>query len=259
MFWNLFNREKAEKVSFFDFKNATVFLDIISDFWKERNEGTLFLPIGRHTVVAEKMAEDLFISNDETYRRYATRLVGFIESPKRHLFITFYRAEKLFYDSLQINDYRRDNSHKIIEDLIISTAIRFDLGYLNNKNTNRLGSDWINCLFEIVSDAINGYKWNSFQLALSILSFHYYNKKWFKILLAKYEEYIDQSTGSIEETQIHRNLFDEIMRRNGETEIFENLLNDVVIPKINIATNWKLDSHVENMINDLINYYENKK
>ena len=166
MFWSLFNKKKSKKVSFFDYVNANDFLDIISDVWKEGNEGTVFLPIGKHTAVAEKLAEDLFVSNDETYRRYATSLIGYIDNPKRHLFVTFYRAEKLFYDSLQIGDDRRDNSHQIIEDLIISTAIRFDLAYMNHKSANRLGSDWINFLFEVVSDAINEYKWNSFQLAL---------------------------------------------------------------------------------------------
>ena len=257
MFWNLYNKRKSIKVSFFDYINANEFLDIISGACEEGNDGTLFLPIGRHTVVAEKMAEDLFISNDETYRRFAAKLIGFIESPKRQLFITFYRAEKLFYNSLQMDDFKRNNSHEIIEDLIISTAIRFDLGYLNNKSTNRLGSDWMNFLFEVVNDAINEYKWNSFQLALSILSFHFYKKDWFKVLLAKYEKYIVQTTD--EETQIHRNLYDEIKRRNGETEIFENLLNHVVIPKLNGATNGKLDNHVENIISDMIHFYENKK
>ena len=138
--------------------------------------------------------------------------------------------------------------------MIISTAIRFDLGYLNNKNTNRLGSDWINFLFEVVNDAINEYKWNSFQLALSILSFHFYKKDWFKVLLAKYKEYIVQTTD--EETQIHRDLYDEIQRRNGETELFENLLNNLVIPKLDMAKNWKLDNHTENIISDIMNFYE---
>ena len=259
MFWSLYNKKKSKKVSFFDYKNAIDFLDIISGVWNEGNEGAIFLPIGRHTVVAEMMAEDLFISNDETYRRYATKLIGFIESPKRHLFITFYRAEKLFYDSLQVDDFRRNNSHKIIEDLIISTAIRFDLGHLNSKSVNRLGSDWIDFLFEVVNDGINEYKWSSFQLALSILSFHFYKKDWFKVLLAKYEEYIVQATDAIEEIQIHRNLYDEIKRRDGETEIFESLLNNVVIPKLSVATNWMLDSHVENIINDIIDFYRNNK
>ena len=253
MFWSLFNKKKSIKVNFFDYVNANEFLDIISGVWKEGNEGTLFLPLGRHTVVAEKMAEDLFISNNETCRRYAAKLIGFIESPKRHLFVTFYRAEKLFYDSLPMDDVRRNNSHAIIEDLIISTAVRFDLVYLNNKSANRLGSDWINFLFEVVNDAINGYKWNSFQLALSILSFHFYKKNWFKVLLAKYEEYTVQTTD--EAIQTHRNLYDEIKRRNGETEMFENLLNNVVIPKLDIATNWKLDNNMEKTMNDIINFY----
>ena len=250
MFRSIFNKKKSKKVNFFDYINANVFLDIVSDIWKEGNEGTLFLPIGRHTVVAEKMAEDLFISNDETYKRYATKLIGFIENPKRHLFITFYRAEKLFYNSLQVSDFRRNNSHEIIENLIISTVIRFDLGYQNNKSVNRLGSDWIDFLFEVVNDAINEYNWNSFQLALSILSFHFYKEDWFKVLLAKCEEYIVQTTD--EEIQINRNLYDEIKKRNGETEIFESLLNNVVIPKLNVAKEWKLDNHEENIINEII-------
>jgi len=256
MFRSLFNKKKSKKVSFFDYINANEFLDIVSGICKEGNEGTLFLPIGRHTVVAEKMAEDLFISNDETYKRYATKLIGFIESPKRPLFITFYRAEKLFYDALQVGDFRRNNSHEIIEDLIISTVIRFDLGYQNNKSANRLGSDWINFLFEVVNDTIIEYKWNSFQLALSILSFHFYKEDWFKALLAKYEEYIVQTTD--EEIEINRNLCDEIKKRNGETEMFENLLNNVVIPKINVAKNWKLDNREETIINDIIKFYGNK-
>jgi hypothetical protein len=255
MFGSLYNRKNSKKVSFFDYINANEFLGIISGVWKEGNEGTLFLPIGRHTLVAEKMAEDLFISNDETYRRYATKLIGFIKSPKKHLFITFYRAEKLFFDSLQVGDFRRNNSHKIIEDLIISTAIRFDLGYRNNKSANQLGSDWINFLFEVVNDAITEYKWNSFQLALSILSFHFYKKNWFKVLLTQYEEYIVQTTD--EGIHIHRNLYDEIKRRNGETELFESLLNNIVIPKVNVATNWKLDNHVEKVIRGIIDFYEN--
>jgi hypothetical protein len=256
MFRSLFNKQKSKKVSFFDYINANDFLDIVSCFWKEGKEGTLFLPIGRHTVVAEKIAEDLFISNDETYKRYATKLIGFIESPKRHLFITFYRAEKLFYDSLQVGDFRKNNSHEIVNDLIISTVIRFDLGYQNSKSAKRIGSDWIDFLFEVVNDAINEYRWNSFQLALSILSFHFYQEDWFKVLLAKFEEYIVQITD--EEIQINRNLYDEIKKRNGETEMFENLLNNVVIPKLNEAKNWKLDNHAENMINDIFYFYKNK-
>ena len=250
MFRSIFNKKKSKKVNFFDYINANEFLDIVSDIWKEGNEGALFLPIGRHTVVAEKMAEDLFVSNDEAYKRYATKLIGFIESPKRHLFITFYRAEKLFYNSLQVSDFRRNNSHEIIENLIISTVIRFDLGYQNNKSVNRLGSDWIDFLFEVVNDAINEYNWKSFQLALSILSFHFYKEDWFKVLLAKCEEYTVQTTD--EEIQINRNLYDEIKKRNGETEIFESLLNNVVIPKLNVAKEWKLDNHEENIINEII-------
>jgi len=257
MFWSLNKTNKSKKVSFFDYINANEFLDIISDVWKEGNEGKLFLPIGRHTLVAEQMAEDLFISSDETYRRYATKLIGFIEIPNRDLFVTFYRTEKLFYDSLPIDDFRKNNSHQIIENLIISTATRFHLAYLNKKSVNRVGSDWIYFLFEVVSDALNEYEWKSFQLALSILSFHYYKKDWFKILLSKYEEYIVQT--SDEEIQTHRNLYDEIKRRNGTTEMFESLLNNVVIPKINVATNWKLENHVENIISDIVNFYKNKK
>ena len=256
MFRRLF-KKKYIKVNFFDYINANEFLDIVSDSWKEENEGALFLPIGRHTVSAEKMAEDLFISNDETFKRYAAKLVGFIENTKRPLFITFYRAEKIFYNSLQVGDFRRNNSHEIIEDLIISTAIRFDLRYQSNKSTNhRFGSDWIDFLFEVVNDAINEYNWNSSQLALSILSFHFYKEDWFRVLLSKYEEYIVQTTDA--EIQIIRNLHDEIKRRNGETEMFENLLNNVVIPRINIAKKSKLDSHKENIVNDLINFYETK-
>jgi hypothetical protein len=254
MFRSIF-KKKSKKVNFFGYSNANEFLDIVSGSWKEGNEGTLFLPIGRHTVVAEKMAEDLFISNNETYKRYAAKLIGFIEKPKRHLFITFYRAEKLFYDSLQVGDFRRNNSHEIIEDLIISTVIRFDLGYQSNKSVKRLGSDWIDFLFEVVNDAINEYKWNSFRLALSILSFHFYKKEWFTVLLAKYEEYIVQTTN--EEMQINRSLYDEIKRRNGETELFESLLNNVVIPRIDAAKNWKSDNHEENIIKNIINFYDN--
>ena len=257
MFLGLFNKKKSEKVSFFDYINANEFLDIISGVWKEGNEGTLFLPLGRHTVVAEKMAEDLFISNDETCRHYATKLIGYIEKPKRHLFVTFYRAEKIFYNTLPIGDLRRNNSHTIIEDLIISTAIRFDLVYQNNRSTNRLGSDWMNFLFEVVNDAIDEYKWNAFQLALSILSFHFYKENWYKALLAKYEDYIVHTTDG--DIQTHRNLYDEIMKRNGETEIFESLLNNVVIPKLNVAINLKLENHLENIISDIVNFYKNSK
>jgi hypothetical protein len=256
MFRSLYNNKKTKKVNFFDYINANEFLDIVSGLWKEGKEGALFLPIGRHAVVAEKMAEDLFISNNETYKRYAAKLIGFIESPKRPLFITFYRAEQLFYNSLQVGDLRRNNSHEIIEDLIISTVIRFDLGYQNNKSAKRIGNDWIDFLFEVVNDAINEYNWNSFQLALSILSFHFYQKDWFKVLLSKYEEYIVQTTDN--EIQINRNLYDEIKRRNGESEIFESLLNNVVIPKINVAKDWKLDNRAENIINGIINFYKNK-
>ena len=248
-------KKKSKKVSFFDYSNANEFLDIVSGIWKEGNEGALFLPIGKHTVVAEKMAEDLFISNDETYKRYAAKLIGFIESPKRHLFITFYRAEKLFYNSLQVGDFRRKNSHEIIDDLIISTVIRFDLEYQNKKSAKRLGSDWIDFLFEVVNDAINEDNWNSFRLAFSILSFHFYKEDWFKVLLTKYEEYIVQTTD--EEKQINRNLYDEITRRKGETEMFENLLNNVVIPRIDVGKKWKLDNHDEKIINNIVNYYKN--
>ena len=256
MFRSFFTK-KIKTVNFFDYNNANEFLDIVSGVSKEGKEGRLFLPIGRHTVVAEKMAEDLFISNDEIYKRYAARLIGFIESPKKHLFITFYRAETLFYNSLQVSDFRRNNSHEIIEDLIISTVIRFDLGYQSNQSVKRLGSDWIDFLFEIVNDAINEYKWNSFQLALSILSFHFYKEDWFKVLLAKYEKYIGQTTDV--EIQINRNLYDEINKRNGETEMFESLLNNVVIPRVDMAKKWKLDNREENMINDIIKFYKKPK
>ena len=247
--------KKYKKVNFFDCINANEFLDIVSSMSKKGNESALFLSIGRYTVIAEKMAEDLFVSNIETYRRYAAKLIGFIERPKKHLFITFYRAEKLFYDSLRTDDFRRNNSHEIIEDLIISTTIRFDLGYQNSKSANRLGSDWINFLFEVVSDAIDDYKWVSFQLALSILSFHFYKKDWYKVLLTKYEEYIIQLIN--DDKYINRNLCDEIKRRNGETEMFENLLNYVVIPKMNAAREWKLDNHEENAVRNIINFYKN--
>ena len=255
MFRSIF-KNNSQKVNFFDCVNANEFMDMVSGLWKEGNEGRLFLPVGRHTTVAEKMAEDLFVSNNETCRRYAAKLIGFIESPKRHLFITFYRAEKLFYNSLQADDFRRNNSHEIIEDLIISTVIRFDLAYLNNKKANRLGSDWMNFLFEIVNDAIDGYKWNSFQLALSVLSFHFYNKDWFKVLFAKYKNYTVQKTDG--EIHINRSLYDEIEKRNGETEMFENLLNNVVIPRMNAAKNWKLNNHEEYIVNSIINFYKNK-
>ena len=253
---SFFNKKISKSVNFFDYNNASEFLDIVSGIWKEGNESTLFLPIGRHTVVAEKLAEDLFISNHETHKRYAAKLVGFIENPKRLQFITFYRAEKLFYNSLRDDDLRRNNSHEIIEDLIISTVIRFDLGYQNNKNIRRLGSDWIDFLFEVVNDAIIEYKWNSFQLALSILSFHFYKENWFKVLFAHCEEHTVQTTD--EEMPINHNLYDEIKRRNGETEMFENLLNNVVIPKLDMAKNWKLNNREENIINGIIKFYKNK-
>ena len=255
MFRSIF-KKNSQKVSFFDCINANEFLDMVSALCKEGNEGKLFLPVGKHTAVAENIAEDLFVSNNETCRRYAAKLIGFIESPKRHLFITFYRAEKLFYNSLQVGDFRRNNSHKIIEDLIISTAFRFDLAYQNNKNANRIGSDWINFLFEVVNDAIDEYKWNSFQLALSILSFHFFNKDWFKVLFTKYEKYTIQITD--EELHINRNLYDEIKKRNGETEMFESLLNNVVIPRMNAAKKWKLNNNEENIVKDIINFYKNK-
>ena len=79
MFWRLFSKKTSNKVSLSDYKNANEFLDIISGVWKEGNEGAVFLPIGRHTAVAEKMAEDLFVSNDETLRRYAASLTGYID------------------------------------------------------------------------------------------------------------------------------------------------------------------------------------
>jgi len=255
MIRSLFTK-KYKKVNFFDCIHANEFLDIVSSMDKEGNEGAIFLSLGRHSVIAEKMAEDLFVSNVETCRRYATKLIGFIERPKKHLFINFYRAEKLFYESLRVGDFRRNNSHEIIENLIISTAIRFDLGYQNSKSANRLGSDWINFLFEVVSDAIDDYKWISFQLALSILSFHFYQKDWYKVLLTKYEEHIAQLTD--DELYINRSLYDEIKRRNGETEMFENLLNNVVIPRMNAARDWKLDNHEENAVCSIINFYKHK-
>jgi len=255
MFRSIF-KKKSQKVSFFDCINANEFLDMVSGLWKEGNESRLFLPIGRHTAVAEQMAEDLFVSNDATCRHYAAKLIGFIESPKRHLFITFYRAEKLFYNSLQAGDFRRNNSHEIIEDLIISTVIRFDLAYQNNKNANRLGNDWINFLFEAVNDAIDEYKWDSLQLALSVLSFHFYNRDWFKVLFTKYEKHTVQKND--EQIHMNRSLYDEIKKRNGETEMFESLLNNIVIPRMNAAINWKLDNHEKIVVDGIINFYKNK-
>jgi len=256
MIRNIFTK-KNKKVNFFDCINANEFLNIVSRMGEEGNDGALFLSLGRHSAIAEKVAEDLFVSNIETCRRNAAKLIGFIESPKKHLFITFYRAEKMFYDSLQVGDFRRNISHEIMEDLTISTAIRFDLGYQNNKSANRLGSDWINYLFELVRDAMDDYKWGSFQLALAILSFHFYNKDWFKVLLTKYEEFIAQQTD--DEVYINRDLCDEIKRRNGETEMFEKLLNQVVIPRMNAARDWKLGNHEENAVNDIINFYSSQK
>ena len=256
MFRTLF-KEKSKKVNFFDCINASEFLNLVAGVWKEGNEGALFLLIGRHPIVAEKIAEDLFVSNDEIYRRYAAKLIGFIEYPNKHLFITFYRAEKLFYDSLHVDDFRRNNSQEIIEDLIISTVIRFHLVYQNKKSVNLLGSDWINFLFEVVNDTIDGYKWNSFQLALSILSFHFFRKGWFKALFTKYEEYIVQS--SDEKIGVNRDLYDEIKRRNGETEMFESLLNNVVIPRVNAAKNCNLDNYEKNIVNDIINFIKINK
>ena len=254
MFRSIF-KNNSQKVNFFDCVNANVFLDMVSGLWEEGNEGRLFLPVGRHTAVVEKIAEDMFVSNNEICRRYAAKLIGFIESPKRHLFITFYRAEKLFYNSLQDDDFRRKNSHEVIKDLIISTVIRFDLAYLNNKNANRLGSDWINFLFEVVNDAIDEYKWNSFQLALSVLSFHFYNKNWFKVLFEKCKKY---TVPIDEEIHINRSLYDEIEKRNGETEMFENLLNNVVIPSMNVAKKMKLSNNEEYIVNSIINFYKKK-
>jgi hypothetical protein len=246
--FSLFYKKKSKNVSFFDYVNANEYLNIVS----KGNEGALYLQIGKYNEVAEKIAFDLYFSNDETYKRYAAQLLGFIVNLKKPLFIYFYRKEKQYYNSLMIDDVRRDNSMRIIEDLIISTAVRFDLVYQNQKSLARLSSDWINFLFEVVSDSINGYKWNSFQLALSILSFHFYREEWFKILFAKYEEYIVQTTDK--EKQINRNLFDEIKTRNGETEMFESFLNNVVIPKMNVAENCVLDDHEEYIVNDVINF-----
>jgi hypothetical protein len=252
-----FFKRESTKVSFWDFPNVTDFLSIVS----KGNEGILFLPIGKNTDVAEKIAIDLYLSNDETYKCYAAQLLGFIEDSKKHLFINFYRAEKQYCDSLPIDDHRRNNSHNVIEKLIISTVIRFDLIYQRYKNNKRpsrlrLGSDWINFLFEVVVDAINENKWNSYPLALSILSFHYYNEKWFGVLLAKYEEYIAQTTD--EGIQANRSLCNEIKTRNGETEMFENLLNNVIIPKIDEVINRAPNKHEEEIINDIIAFFKRR-
>jgi hypothetical protein len=247
-----FVRNKSEKVNFLEKHEAKELLDMLS----KGNTGAMFLAIGKHTKVAEKIAIDLYTSGDETNKCYAAQLLGYIEDSKSNLFISLYRSEKQYFDSMAADDVRRENCHRVIEDLIISTVVQFDLKfqrYQNRRSSARTGSDWINCLFEIVSDAVNGYQWNGFRWALVVLSFHYYPKKWFKVLLTGYEEYISRTTGDM--TQTDRDLYQELTAKNGETEMFIGFLNDMVMPKIDAAGNYILGHDEENLIAQMIKYF----
>ncbi|MDR0796917.1 MAG: hypothetical protein LBE79_12855 [Tannerella sp.] len=245
-----FYGKKSDEINFLESPDGHEFLGLLS----KGNAGALFLALGKQSKVAEKIAIDLYVSNDETCKRVAAQLLGFIEDPKRNLFVNFYRSEKNYFDSLPADDCRKNNCHSVIEDLMISTVIQFDLKYLryqNRRTPARMDSDWINCLFEIVSDAMNENQWNNFRSALSVLSFHFYKEKWFKVLLAKYEEYIRQQTDP--KTQIDEDLWNEMNKRNGETEMFENFLNDTVIPIIDSAHNHVLSRDEESLVVRMIN------
>ncbi|MDR0437543.1 MAG: hypothetical protein LBH22_04485, partial [Bacteroidales bacterium] len=118
------------------------------------------------------------------------------------MFVYFYRAEKKYYQSLSANDFRRYNSQGVIESLIISTHIRFVLGIESGKSSARLGCDWIDFLYEAVNDAICGYNWNTYNWALSILSFYCHQEERFNKLLTKYEEYLSQASDENRQTGI---------------------------------------------------------
>ncbi|MDR2147663.1 MAG: hypothetical protein LBE91_14515 [Tannerella sp.] len=226
------------------------------EMFSSDNAEAYFLAIGKHTLAAEKIAKDLYFSGDETYKCYAARQLGFIDGSKKHLFVDLYRAEKQHLDSYPDKDIHRNFSNQLIEILVVATVVRFDLMYqkfLVNTRSARLGSDWVNCLFEVVADAMNGYAWSAFPWALSILAFHFYNKKWFKVLLVKYEEFVVQTSD-----ETHIRLLDEIKTRNGETEIFENLLNEVVIPKLIIANDYKINDYEISTINDIAVFMKNR-
>ena len=71
----------------------------------------------------------------------------------------------------------------------------------------------------------------------------------FKNNESKYSEYVDQTNAN--ERIINSNLYDEIEKRNGETELFVSLLNNEVIPKIQ---HRELDDHEKNLLYDIVRF-----
>ena len=250
---NSFSSKNSKEVNFFDYSNAVEYLDVVSSFWKEGYEGALFLPIGKYTDIAEKIAVDLFFSNNETYKCYASQLLGFIEDPKKHLFIYFYRTEKQYYKKLPEDDFKRYNSHAIIESLIMSTLIRFALGYESEKSSYRLGCDWIDFLYEVVYDAIDGYNWNTYEWALALLSFFFGKEERFKKIFAKYKEHIVRAEE--DGIEVNRNLYDEILAGNFNSEIFVSLDN-LVVEKIDVAKKIELNDREKHLIEDMIKFMQ---
>jgi hypothetical protein len=146
----------------------------------------------------------------------------------------------------------------------MSTLSRIVLGLKNKKFTILSNSDWTNFLFEVVNDAIDGYEWNTFERALSILAFYLAweedeeEDERLRTLLAKYKEFVFQQTDK--EMQAYRNLYDEIKTGGGQTEMFDSIIN-VVTEKINIAINGvdKLDSRVADLTKDIISFMQVKQ
>ena len=227
-----------KKVNFLDYKNANQYLELVENAFADGNEGAFFLPIAKHPEVAEKIAVDLFFSGNEDYKRYAASLLGFIEDPVRHLFVRFYRAEKQYYDSLPEDDFKRYNSQAVVEELIMSTLTRIELAYSNGTSTStaRFGRDWVNFLYEVVNDAIDGYEWNTFEEALILLMDSCPHEKRVELLYDKYKEFVSR-------TKRNRDLFDTLED-----------ISELIMKKVNIAKSYELNRQEKNLIGDIITF-----
>ncbi|ANE50772.1 hypothetical protein [Flavisolibacter tropicus] len=195
---------------------------------------------------------DLFSCQNSTYRLFASSFVGFIEDPKKQLLLPMYQRERNLFDSLPIDSPERYNSHAIVENLIVSTQIRIVLGVENNKSSNRLGQEWINLLYEIIEDSMNGYQWNSHSWALAILNFTQSSTQRFKDHFVKYEEYYKKNAGK--NAIISESLLKDIKGGVTETEMFKSINDNLVMEKVDAAKEIQLEPDVQELIYDLISF-----
>ena len=239
--WVSFFTNKPKKVSFLDYQNANKYLELVGSAFENGNEGILFFPIAKHTEIAEKMAVDLYFSGNEDYKRYAASLLGFIEFPKRHLFVRFYRAEKQYYQSLSKGDSRRENSHAVVESLILSTFRRNAL--TEYGAFHQLGNDWVNFLYEMVNDAIDGYEWRNFEWAFTMLEVCFGDTERFKALSLKYEKIIAQTADK------NRQANDKLHNRDMFWEVDQKIEDNTMSTKY-----VQLSDRMKNLIDDIINF-----